>query len=331
MEPKALTGTLSDLLAIEGPRSHAARLVEGVVDEFLALPMGDLVDRDTLGEYLIAALQSEGPTLNLERHWDAMVQAERERAHTSGEALREAVPEEVIAGIEERLSRPMGLPVGFGKEVVDPVFVRELIAASLTETLEAFLTRLPFGGGKGGNGGVLGSLARKGAGRIKSATSTLSSIGAGVQEGLKRQAKEFAQQSADRLKEGVVDRFKGEESREALKRMRQRALAAVVDLPMSDVHALADDPGWVTLRQWTQTLLAHNMARPEVQDAIRAQVALAVDRIKDQTLADWLHEYSIYEPVRKELTLAGVTVVNRMVTTPRFQGWLVELLSDALQ
>ncbi len=331
MEAKALTATLSDLLAIEGPRSHAARLVEGVVEEFFKLPMGELVDRDALGEHLLVALRSEGPGLNLERHWDAMVQAERDRAHATGEALREFIPQEVIAGIEDRLSRPLGLPGGFGKEVVDPVFVRELIAASLTETLEAFLTRLPFGGAKGGNGGVLGSLARKGAGRIKSATSTLSSIGAGVQEGLKRQAKEFAQQSADRLKEGVVERFKGEESREALKRMRQRALAAVVDLPMSDVHALADDPGWVTLREWGETLLAHNIARPEVQEAILKQVALGVDRIKDQTLADWLHEYNLYEPVRKELTLAGVTVVNRMVATPRFQGWLVELLSDALR
>ena len=330
MNIDALSTRLTELLAQSGEDTASWQLLTLVVDDLLGTPAKELLDPELLADHLLIALRSEGPKLNGDRHLETALQQERNRVTQSGEILGVAVPEEVVAGIEARLGRPTDFPKGFGKDVVDPAFIRQLIAGSLTETLEAFLSKLPFGGGgKVGDNGFLGAIARKGASRLKSASSALSAIGSGMQDGLKRQAKEFAQQSADILKQGVIDRFNSAENKIVLKQMRRRAVDAVLRLQFSDIHAFADDPGIETLREWGDLILQHNLKRPEIEEALREQVKLALAREEDRTIKQWLEEHGVYESVRNELIRVAAGRANQLAQTDTFESWLKTLLKEA--
>ncbi len=326
-----LVERLIQSLSEAGSDDFSAQLVTLVVDDLLELRVGDLVEPGAVADQLITALGSPGLNLMGERHLIPLVDHERGRVSASAETLRGMVPKAVVTGIEERMRRPTNLPDGFGTDIVDPAFVRQLIAASLGETLEAFLAKLPFGGGaKDGEGSLLGTIARKGASRFKSAGTALSSIGSGVQEGLKRQAKEFAQQSADRLKQGVVERFNSPENKAALQQMRRRALDSVLNTQLSDLYALVDDPGTERLLEWGNLTLQHNLDRPEVQQAIREQIELAFVREQERSAKAMLEEFDVYGMIRTHLIAIASTRAREFVQTKAFETWLSQLVSKAI-
>ena len=315
---------------------HLQALITMVVDEALSQPVSSVINPEEIADTILTILASEGAHSTIRDHVPVIVERERARVEESGETLRDALPDEVIAGIAERMHRRMKLPRSFGKNIVDANFIRQLITGALTEILEAFLTRLPFGGGGSsgssgsGGSGLLGSLARKGASRLKDAGSALSGIGAGLQETLTQQAREFAAQQADRLKQGIVDRFKAAENSEALEAMRQRALEAVLDLQIIDIHRLGDDPGLETSMEWAIATISHNLDRPEIREALRSQIMDAIGRDGSQSLADWLTAHDALESVRSQLIASGVSETARLAETKPFANWLTNLLSDAL-
>lgn len=331
MEAEILARRIVDLLVESGDASRSHQLLTLIIDDLLEAPGGDFIDADFIAQQLVAALRSAGPTIVAERHLEPSIAWERARVAKSAETLQDYIPQSVLSELEERLTRPSALPDGFGKDIIDPAFLRQLIAGSLTETLEAFLSKLPFGGGgKENDGGLLGSIARRGASRIKNASSAISALSSGMQEGLKRQAKEFAQQSADRLKQGVVERFQSSENKAALKQMRRRAVDAVLGLELSQLHALTDDPGLAALRQWGDWVVQHNLQRPEIQEAICEQVVMALKRDELRSAKDLLTDFGIYEDVRAHLIEIASQRTRDFVQGDSFQAWLESLLEDAM-
>ena len=336
MDSTKLGQTIIEQLGVEHPNGHLAKLIELVVDEALSQPIGLLIDADEIAETILSMLASEGTTKTINAHAAVIVDTERKRVEASQETLRSYLPQEVIDGIADRMNRRMKLPKSFGRNIVDAAFIRQLITGALTEILEAFLTKLPFGGGAptggGGasSGGLLGNLARKGANRLKDAGSALSGIGAGLQETLTQQAREFAAQQADRLKQGIVDRFKAAESSDALEAMRMRALDAVLDLQLIDIHRLTDDPGLETSLAWGSAILHHNLERPEIRAAVKSQIVDAIGRDASLSMADWLSAHDGLEQVRAQLIQKGISETGRFIETPQFSDWLTNMLSDAL-
>ena len=318
---------LVDELLEPGTNSSASRLVELGVAWWLAQPLGQLVEPSWLARTCVSTLMADnGLNKFFERHLHIAYIAERKRADESQETLADAMPQKVVDAIAARMGRRTGLPAGFGTNIVDPVLVRELIATSLAESLEAFLARLPFGGG---NGGLLGNIARKGASRIKSAGSVLSQVGSGVQANVRRQAQEFASQSADKIKEGFVSRLMAPDNQPQLDAMRRRLVDAVLGLPLSDAYALADDPGQEVLWDWLAEVIAHNMNRPEIRDALEQQITEGLGRDSDRSVGSLLDEFGLLESVHEFTKTQGVRHLQGLVATESFRGWLVELLEVA--
>ena len=317
----------------DGPAGH---LVDLAYDHLTALKVGELLDFNALADDILQAIAGEGPGILLERHAEPFLNFERERVKETGETLGAAVPESVVTGIQERMNRRVTMPKGFGRDIVDPAFVRDLVTGSLAETLENFLTKLPIFGGNegkasagGSSGGLLGSIARKGAKRLQDAGSALSGIGAGLQESLKGQARDFAAQSADRLKQGIVDGFNSKESRGALKAMRKRALDAVLNLKQADIHTMLDDPDLETQIQWAKDFLSHNLARQEIYDALKEQIVAALERDKDRTLEDIIKDAGLEEIAKQRLRDHFLPQINEFAGSKPFKKWLNNLLNEA--
>ena len=127
-----------------------------------------------------------------------------------------------------------------------------------------------------------------------------------------------------------MDRFKAAENSEALEAMRGRALDAVLELQLIDIHRLSDDPGIETSLEWTIATIEHNLERPEIREAIRGQIIDAIGRDGAMSLADWLSAHDALEPVRTQLIEGGVRETARLVQTSQFSDWLTGLLSDAI-
>ena len=317
----------------DGP---AGQLVDLAYDHLTALKVGELLDFDALAEDILTAIAGDGPGILLDRHAEPFLKFERERATQTGETLGSAVPGSVVTGIEERMNRRVTMPKGFGRDIVDPAFVRDLVTGSLTETLENFLTKLPIIGGNegkssggGSSGGLLGSIARKGAKRLQDAGSALSGIGAGLQESLKGQAREFAAQSADRLKQGIVDGFNSKDSRGALKAMRKRALDAVLNLKQADIHTMLDDPDLETQIEWAKAFLSHNLARQEIYDALKEQIVAALKRDEDRTLEEILKDAGLDQIAKQRLRDHFLPQINTFAGSKPFGKWLNQLLNEA--
>ena len=164
---------------------------------------------------------------------------------------------------------------------------------------------------------------------MQDAGSALSGIGAGLQETLKGQARDFAAQSADKLKQGIVDGFNSKESRGALKAMRKRALDAVLDLKQADIHAMLDDPDLETQIEWAKAFLSHNMARPEIHAALKEQIVAGLKRDGDRTLEEILEDAGLQEHAKTRLREHFLPQINQFVTDEPFNSWLNEILTQA--
>ncbi|MBT6176749.1 MAG: hypothetical protein HOI23_05840 [Deltaproteobacteria bacterium] len=319
------------------PTGPAGQLVDLAYDHLVALKVGELVDFDAVADDILDVMAGDGPGILLDRHAETFLEFERARVTETGETLGDAVPQVIVDGIEERMNRRMTLPKGFGRDIVDPAFIRNLVTGSLTETLENFLTKLPIIGGNddkssgssSGSGGLFGSIARKGAKRLQDAGSALSGIGAGLQETLKGQARDFAAQSADRLKQGIVDGFNSKDSRGALKAMRKRALDAVLNLKQSDIHVMLDDPNLETQILWAKEFLKHNLARPEIRAALKEQIVAGLKRDEDRTIADILKDAGLDKIAQERVRAHFLPQVGQLASSSAFGDWLNNVLTQA--
>jgi hypothetical protein len=337
MNKHPLCDAILEQLQDKQPAGPAGQLVDLAYDHLVALKVGELMDFDAVANDILDVFAGDAPGILLDRHAESFLTFERTRVTDTGETLGSALPQVIVDGIEDRMNRRMTLPKGFGRDIVDPAFIRNLVTGSLTETLENFLTKLPIiggnddksAGGSSSSGGLLGSIARKGAKRLQDAGSALSGIGAGLQETLKGQARDFAAQSADRLKQGIVDGFQSKDSRGALKAMRKRALDAVLNLKQCDLHVMLDDPDLTTQIIWAKEFLKHNLARPEIHAALKEQIVAGLKRDEDRTLGEILKDAGLDEIAQERIRSHFLPQVGQLASSSEFGDWLNNVLTQA--
>lgn len=333
MNARALAEALSRLLASPAPGGFVERLVALAVDDTLDQPIGRLVDAELLAQQVVAALSGPGPARVVADHLEPGAALERARVTESGETLAAWVPTSVAVEAAGRLERPSGLPAGWWEGVVDPADVRDLLAGALADTIEDVLGRIGLGGAAGGGAGagLLGTLAR-GARAVRDTGSGIlgAALGGSFQEGLRRQVRQLAAQSANALKERFRERARTPEGRATVGRIRDRALARLLELRVSDLHAAGDDPGVATLGRWATETLAHNLARPEVRDAIRAQLRAGLERVGERSARSLLDEAGLLPGLRDAVVRTGAERAAAFVATAGFREWLAGALSEAL-
>jgi len=104
----------------------------------------------------------------------------------------------------------------------------------------------------------------------------------------------------------------------------------VLELTLTEVYALADDPGVGGLWEWCEATLAHNLEREEVREAIREQVRCGLLRLKDQTLGELLSEFGTTDIVVEQGTLGVTSLIGSLTRREDFKCWLQDVLGEAL-
>lgn len=323
MKTEEITGRLVLSLSDRAETGPAANLAELVVEHALAVRLDSWLDAEQLAATILVALRSAGGAILVERQILPALAAERERAADSGERLGDLVPETVVEAIEDRAKRPAQLPDGWGRGIVDPKFVNRLLTGVLQDTLEAFTSKLPLGG----SGSLLkGRRQRPG----KSGGGLLGGIGKMMQQNIKRTTADFAKQSAGKMRGLVEQRLRTPESRDELKAMRKRAIDAVLSLQVSELIALSDDPGPEEITRLALSVLEHNAQRPEVETAIHLHLTGIVERSAEQTGAELLADFDLYDQVRGDAVDRVRSEITAVAETTEFASWLTTWVSAAM-
>lgn len=297
------------------PQSDPGGAVEGlarlIVGWVLARPVEELVAPDWVADAVLTAACSPGLEALLRAHLPAVAATELARLSQTGELAGAWVPDHVAAGVGERLGRPFPMPDGWDADIVDPSFARAVLADALADVLERTLAQLPLGGRAGG---LLGSLTRT-AGRMSGGRNPVS-----------RRARELAGAQAGLLRERTVAQLYAPENAREMAATAQRALRALLKVPLADLVRQADDPGWDVIAGWTAQVVASAAARPEVQAAVRGQLADALERTGAVSLGEWLEQLGYGQAFRAQLGRRLAGPVRAFVSTAEFKGWLEELL-----
>ncbi|MFT7624778.1 MAG: hypothetical protein ACI9WU_003968, partial [Myxococcota bacterium] len=158
MHAPTLAAALSASLTRAGDDAPAAQLARVSVDHLLTRPLLEVVDAPDIADAIVGWLATPGIGLLLETHGAEVVAAEQRRAIRSDEVLSEYTPAHVVQEVTARLARPWDLPEDWADSVVDPTFVRAVLADALGDLLEEFVSSLPLAGAAGS---LLGSITRK--------------------------------------------------------------------------------------------------------------------------------------------------------------------------
>jgi hypothetical protein len=279
-------------------------------------PLGELAEPDVVVDHLLNAVDSEAFSWFLDRHLKRVVAVDRARAEEHEDLLGDWVPDEVFERWVGRLNRPFRLDLAHFSEVVNPEFMQKIIAGALAETMERFFEKLPAGGG------LLSSLAR-GAGRVSN------KIGGNVQQGVKKQLREFAMGSAGLFKEGIQARLGAEENAAELEATRERFLASVLAIPVTELYEMLKDPGIEVIQDDLNALWSHNARRTEVRTAVEQQIRAFLERDQDLTARQILKKHGVLPALRNDL-IAHLTIhLSQLAQTEEFQKVLKAVLDEA--
>ena len=113
----------------------------------------------------------------------------------------------------------------------------------------------------------------------------------------------------------------GTRQRRFSKELRQKGLEASLTLKTHTLWRLAEPLPMDEIRGIIPGLIGHNLARPEIREAILEEVSAALELEGKQPLG------ALFEPVtvaqwRETCVAIGGPILSEFAATPEFSGWL---------
>jgi len=238
-----------------------------------------------------------------------------ERASRSAVTLNAWLPADAKLRLAELLGAPVRLPRAWIEKTVASEGVRDSVKTLLSETLTTFLK-----GGAAGTG--VGAAVGLGARALGSMTkSLLGGLGEGIQTQLQERVRDFVDTSVATVQRRIVDIVAGDDVARALGQERRKAFLAALEQTERDVAKQAARTPFDTLDALAPRIVAHNLARAEVREAIEAEVREALAELSQQTLGEVLDDLGLRTTARATLHARGRPWLRAFAQTPEFAAW----------
>jgi hypothetical protein len=191
------------------------------------------------------------------------------------------------APAKEALAQILGTPAPIPREIIDEIVhservrhdVREMLLESVSNVVAKAFSAAP--GGKAARG-VLGLGARAAGGLFNLEDRIKDVVDVGVAIVLKRLGENLASEDTARL----------------IGRQRRRGFLALLGRSESETARFLDRIPHAILDALLPGLLAHNVARAEVREAIRTEILAALAELDTQTIGELLDEAGLQKTIR---------------------------------
>jgi hypothetical protein len=306
-----------------------AALIDVAFEYVCAQPFESVIDPAKVLPVLDDALAAERTA---DFHgWIGVPLRERliERAKKSAGKLAAWLPADVSAALDEQLARPVKLPRKAIDDAVASEQVREGVRQLVTETLDGFVNKALAGGeaqgGSSGGGGLRGVLsfgARAAAGVGKG---LLGGIGEELQKQLQEKAKGFVDSSMAAAQKRLADRIASEETAKTLGKRRQKFFQKLLERSESEAGAWVEKSvRWKDLDASLPKIVAHNLARQELREAIEGEVRAVFDQLAKESIGSLLDRAGVKQHARDWARTRGLAMAKGLVETEAFKGWLAQ-------
>ena len=293
------------------------------VDEVLARRVDELVTPETLLEAMDACWADEQVNAAaIQRYLKPGAERERARAAASQERVAVCLPEATADELIRLLQEPFPMDPEIVQELVDQKAVRSMLGSVLREAIVGFVSRSKKVPGLSSATDLVGALGRRASKGI------LGGVGRGIERQLDKHVTEFVDQSMARLTRKLADLVLSDKGQRLLGNMRanlaRKALKTRVAFYYDEAAKVPADEAWALV----PPILAHNLARPEIREALLGEVKASLERDGALTAAQLLRELGSEQQVRLLAQRAVAEAGQHVVGSPAFGQWLERLLAQ---
>jgi hypothetical protein len=314
-------------LTVDFDDARINELIDLVFEYVCAQPLSAFVDPARVLPALDDALE---PSRTADFHqWIGVPLRERliARAKKSQVLLGAWLPEALAKALDEQLGRPVKLPRKAIDDAVASEQVREGVRQLVTETLENFVSKGVSGGdssgsSSGGSGlkSMLSFGARAAAGVGKGLLGGLSDE---LQKQLQDRAKTFVDASMAAAQKRLAERIASEETAKTLGKRRQKFFQRLLARSESEAADWIEKAArWKDVDDSLPKVVAHNLARKELRDAIEEETRAVFAQLADETVGALLERAGLKEHARQWARAQGLPLARGFLATEGAQQWL---------
>ncbi len=311
----------------DGEERWIQRLVELIVDEVLDRRVDELVTPDDVLETLDVCLAEGVSAATIERYVKPIATRERARAADSGERLAEALSEESAAELVRIMGQPFPLNPKIVNDLVEQGAVRNLLGRVLQEAIVGFVSSSKKVPGLSSAAGLVGKLGSR-VGR-RASKGILGDVGRGIERQLDKHVSEFLDQSMARITGKLAELVMSESSLKMQAKMRadmmQTAFKTRVSFYYDEAAKLSVDELWALV----PPIIAHNLARPAIREAVSGEVRRYLEQDRDLSARALLQELGNAEQVRDLAVETVLDSTRHVVASEAFEQWIGELIWSA--
>lgn len=250
------------------------------------------------------------------------------RAGASAVPLGRWLPDDLTAALRERLGRPRAIPQKWVDEMVRNERVREAVRAMLSEALTSFVQKASAAltenksAGQGGLRGAFGWGA-------KAAGSLIGSIGDEVQQRLQERVRDFVDIAVGNVQSRIAERLRSDDTARAIGKRRLALFEKALATTEAEAARGAADVRWAEVDARGPQVVAHNLARAEVREAITAELTAVLAEVGGDTLGAALDDLGLRELARATVRDTGLPGLRDLVRTPGFEAWWTRAVTAA--
>lgn len=292
-------------------------------EHLCARPFGEIVDADQVMAAIDATHDPAVVTRVLARWVSPGRTRLLARAAESALTLGVWLPEPLKDTLAERLGRPAPIPQKLIDEVVASEGVRDAVREMLREQLQSFVARVGGGGSSGSNapagggGGLRGAI---GLGARAFGAAGKSLLG-GLAEQLQDKVREFVDGSVEALQQRIAARLADPATAEALGKRRKKAFLKFLETKESKAAATLRNAPHDEIVGYVPTVVAHNLARKELREAVRAEVEAVLADLGKNTVGEVLDELGLRTLAREAMRTQGLRLAKSFATSPEVAAW----------
>lgn len=284
------------------------RLVDGAFEFLCERRAGELVDV----ERVMQAVDAVPVEPLLKRLLQPARTRILQRLADSDRLLGVWLPDPVKDALAQLLGTPMRIPKKWIDQAVTDERVREQVRQTMLESLQGAVQK-GFSVTPGGRGlkGMMGLASAAGRGLF-------GGIGEEIQRQIEERLKDLVDSGVSLLQHRVAQKLASDETAQQLGRRRRRMFLEVMKTPEREVARSAERVPHEVIDAMVPSIVAHNLGRAEFRQALREEVAAALEELSRQPIGALLDELGLRALLKEAARAHLVPLLREFLASPHY-------------